>query len=175
MRTSKNNLRETAFLIIEECGTTGEEWLDTLKQAIQRDKSLLAEAIELAALEMRRRYENCQRRLSDENSRGIQFQPKKYKEEVIEEVNKAIKNKGLFAWIVPFTHVTLEEATREDIVNGMQKSKKLSESNGINTRFLKLIAARLQPGQIVGEVITEQELRKLKDKAEREQNLNVSW
>lgn len=155
MSKGMNKIYELAEAAYEAHGDS-EVALDKLVDEIIQDDALVEGSARFAAkhaLAQSRRIVRC----------VIEGEPqKRYSKAFQQQIQVAC---GQFLKWPLMDGTELAKATKEHVLRDAERFQANADGNARKARFLKLVAERLQDGELVGEVLTDGELRKLMEEA----------
>ena len=97
--------------------------------------------------------------------------PQPGEQEFRDRVEQACKARlGMYDWAM-MDGTKLQDATREHVLEDAMRYEAISDGNLHRARIMRSVAARMQPGQIVNQVLSEEELEAIKIKAKNKKEV----
>lgn len=137
-----------------------EEGIHALQEHVLADPNLVAEVVRFACLEALKNVQYETRQVIA----GKKKEPYRPKTFTTEQQNIIVAGCGKWLNWPMMNGTLLKNATKEHLLQDIQKYRNMYVGHYQNMRFLEEVANKLKDGQTVGEVLTDKQLTKIRNK-----------
>ena len=163
-----NKLQTAAERIFEELGS-GTEAIEKLQSEITNNDNLLGEAISFAAHEALRAAQRYARSIittTNVSVIGDNNQPRRYSKHFQQSVEIAC---GRYLNFPMMDGTKLGDADKKHLLEDANRYQKHADGNALKARFLRLVASKVREGQVVRNVMSDEQLIRLMKRATLEE------